>query len=166
MPQQIPWKSVVITDADIDDVEEKLGVSFPVQYRDFLLLYNGGEPQSPVGLFYNDIDKKTGSPTTTGLESVDYFLGIGMGKHYELESTYHRYKRDLPDTLFPIGIGFAGNVILLTLTGPNEGRVYWWKGRRADAPLLVATDLVDLLSEDIGEGPLQATEQKRMNGQA
>ncbi len=166
VPQQIPWKSVVITDANIDDVEEELGVSFPAQYRDFLLLYNGGEPQSPVGLFHNGIDKNTGSPTTTGLESVAYFLGIGMGKYYGLEATYNKYKRDLPDTLFPIGIGFAENIILLALTGPNEGRVYWWTGRRDDAPLLVATDLVDLLSEDIEEGPLQAAEQKRRDGQA
>jgi len=34
----------------------KTGVAFPAQYRDFLLLYNGGEPQPVVGLYHDDIN--------------------------------------------------------------------------------------------------------------
>lgn len=138
---------------DIKAVEERLGLSFSDEYRDFLQIYNGGEPTKSIAMFHETAHE------SVGLETVDYFFGVGMEGEYTAERAYQRYGRSIPDGLLPISMGFAGHIICLAIEGPNDGQVFLQRGYEY---LRVADDLVDLLGENVGKGPLQEAKLKRL----
>lgn len=88
----------------------------PDTYRDFLIMNNGGEPGS---CYFTFKDSSDGS-------DVRYFLGIFPDKDNDLLNHLKIYKNRLPDNIFPIAYDSCGNLICISVKGPDRGKVYFW----------------------------------------
>lgn len=101
-----------LTEEQISDVEKKIGVSFPLEYKNFLLDQNGGYPK------VCEFDLPDGSNSST----VNHFYSIG-----EMPSNLYKRNRFLEDDadFMTIGDDSAGNQILLRVKGENIGELYF-----------------------------------------
>jgi hypothetical protein len=96
--------------------ERAWGFKLPADYRAFLLRYNGGYPDPDVFRFK---DSTKGS-------SVDRFLGIHGREHNNLLTYLKLYEGRVPANLFPVAHDPGGNLILVSTSGPDFGRIYFW----------------------------------------
>jgi len=111
-----------LTDADICNVEKKIGILFPAEYRNFLLLNNGGRPSKTLFAFR----KADGHSSES---CVDWFLAIYDGKYDNFESYYATYKINqarIPFHLVPIAHDPGGNLICISVSGSDCGAVFFW----------------------------------------
>jgi hypothetical protein len=57
---------------------------------------------------------------------VDKFFGIHAGEYNRLLH-YARWRgQRVPADLLPIGRDPGGNLICISITGPNQGKIYFW----------------------------------------
>jgi cell wall assembly regulator SMI1 len=120
-------KNVIIYDSflpslreeDLTAVERQLGITLPSDYRRFLLTHNGGHPEPdtfPLSSF-----------TEGDFGVLNRFLGIREGEYDDLVNYYTKVFRDrVPRNLLPIANDPGGNLICLSVSGPDRGKVYWW----------------------------------------
>lgn len=136
-----------ISEERLAQVEERLGIEFPVDYRSFMLKYNGGEP-SPNSFQFKEFD----GDYTDSL--VLMFLAIDSEK-FNLEQEVEIYAGRIPDHLVPIAADPFGNVICIAVAGPSAGAIYFWDHEEEgdvlnnDNVYLIAdtfTEFLDLLS--------------------
>jgi len=106
-----------IGENDIDELEQKLGVTLPPDYRAFLLRTNGGRPV-PEDAFG---DEDTGS-------MMNMFYAV---KHERISFTIAQEKRAfrsrIPEDLLPIGDDAGGSQICIGIGPDNYGKVYFWR---------------------------------------
>ena len=106
----------------VKQVEKKYGIKLPLQYRNFLLAHNGGQP-IPNEFHFK---KKQGQYTDS---IVDWFLAIYEGENDNFEEYYDTYKIDenrIPENLVPIAHDPGGNLICISVSGDDEGAVFFW----------------------------------------
>jgi len=106
--------------ADLDAVEARYHLKLPPDYRQFLLMGNGGEPDRCLFRF-------KGKRTYT--ESVRYFLSISDDPDISFHRYFNRYKVDekrLPDAVIPVAFDSGGNLVCLAVSGKKAGTVYFW----------------------------------------
>lgn len=103
--------------------EAKLGRRLPDDYREFLLLYNGGQPKPSVFRFG---DRKR--PYTDS--SVEWFLSLYDGEIYSLERVIKSLRDRIPPDTLPIAYDPFGNIVLLGLHGDVRDKVYFWDHER------------------------------------
>ncbi len=104
-----------LSQSDVQNLEKKLGVTLPDDYRNFLLTYNGGSPR-PEGIDiqgYGDSD-------------VQVFFGIGRAIEsscigWNLETLGDR----LPEGLVPVASDSGGNVFCISLRKQDYGFVLY-----------------------------------------
>jgi hypothetical protein len=112
----IPFFPVVVP-AQLDAQEAALGISFPDDYKQFLLSHNGGYP-TPQQL---DI------PKTGHSVLLDVLYGIGEDRvPGDLVYEFRRHLDDLPEGFIPIGHDPGACYFLMGTTGKYRGRVYFW----------------------------------------
>jgi hypothetical protein len=99
----------------LQELEDALDLPLPNAYRSFLLRWNGGRPR--VGAFRG---------AESGDESLDSFLGLAPGGDDDLLAFLQLYEGRLPDRHLPIAYDAFGNLILIGLTGPQAGAIYFW----------------------------------------
>lgn len=101
-----------LTEEEISDVEKKLGILFPLEYKDFLLSQNGGYPK------VCEFDLPDGSNASI----VNHFYSIG-----EMPSNLYKRNRFLEDSaeFIKVGDDSGGNQILLRVRGENVGELYF-----------------------------------------
>jgi cell wall assembly regulator SMI1 len=119
-----------LTSAELKAMELKLGIEFPQPYRRWLLKYNGGQP-SPGRFRY----KHESGPYTDG--SVAWFYAIYEGKASNLWNTFQIYKSPpprMPGELVPIATDPFGNEIVISVSGQNQGKVYFWDHEEETIP--------------------------------
>jgi hypothetical protein len=107
-----------IGEQEIIEIEKLLDYSFPDEYRNHLLKYNGGRCKSNVFSFIEN-NKKTES-------QIDWFLAIYDGKYNNLQSYIDIYiieQRRLPEYFVPIAHDPGGNLICIA---SNSGFIYFW----------------------------------------
>lgn len=112
-----------ISDAELRLFESQIKIPLPTEYRAFLLSTNGGQPRPNRFRIRSD----TTAPYSEGV--VSWLFGVHMEPRENLRSELSRYKVRhvrLPADLFPIGRDDFGNRICLSVSGPNQGRVYFW----------------------------------------
>jgi hypothetical protein len=109
-----------ITLAQINALEARFSFSLPTAYREFLLTYNGGSPE-PCGFLYQNQGKSYRA-------IANRFLGIQDGSYslYEDLLTYKEREKRVPDNLIPIADDPGGNLICLSVSGSDCGKVYFW----------------------------------------
>jgi hypothetical protein len=113
-----------VSAAQLDAVQEELGVTFPEPYRAFLLAHNGGQPVP------NTFRADGGGAS---LEVVGWFFAV-HGREDGLASLARTYRPHLHGDLLPIASDPFGNLICLGVKGSNEGRVYFWLHESGEAP--------------------------------
>ncbi len=110
-----------VTEDELTAFENSLGHRLPEDYRQFLLKHNGGF--SNVSAFrYKEADYWQDG-------GVHRFLGISenhdrhsLQKHIALFQSY----KETPPDLMPIADTGVGNFILLSIFGPDKGKVFYW----------------------------------------
>lgn len=93
------------------------GFELPVDYRNFLLLHNGGEPTLPYFNFKENPDDGS---------DVRAFLSLYPSKHTNLLAHIKTFEDRYPKGFFPIGFDSSGNLILIAIKGKERGVIYFW----------------------------------------
>ena len=101
---------------DISNFEKIISGNLPSDYKDFLMKYNGGQPQPNSFGFFSDRNDES---------MVDQFLSLGREKHSNLLSYYENYKDRIPSDFIPIAHDAGGNLIIMELKS-NSNRIYFW----------------------------------------
>jgi len=107
-------KGKSISILEIRKFEARHSISLPNDYVHFLLENNGGTPEK-VYFLEKDADLV-----------VNFFLSLGSQK-YSLEEYFEdvkKYEEDFPDGLIPIGEDAFGNLICLSISVDNNGRIF------------------------------------------
>lgn len=99
-------------------IERFLGMRLPVEYRAFLLRYNGGKPV------------KTEFPIKSHAEGcidLELFFGVTREKDADnLESNYRTHRSTLGKDLLPIARTPANDLLALGLTGDKRDHVVFY----------------------------------------
>jgi len=106
---------------DIEDVENLVGLEFPIEYREHLLKNNGGRCHPNRFIFCENGDKSE--------SIVDWFLAIYDGEHDNLRTYINIYKIEeqrLPSHMLPIAHDPGGNLICISCGTTDYGSVYFW----------------------------------------
>lgn len=100
-----------ITEKEIEAFEAKFSVKIPECYKQFLLRYNGGEPEKKR---FETVDKKV-------ISHVMLFLPISKDTESNLENFYKKYclNNIIPPHFIPIGIDARENPICLSTERPE-----------------------------------------------
>lgn len=106
-------------EAHVRALEARLGRSLPADYREFLLLHNGGRPRERVFEFV----LRNGKPSDS---AVDCFLALHDGASTNLERNLEILQGRIPPDVLPIADDPFGNVVLIGLDGSVRGRIYFW----------------------------------------
>jgi hypothetical protein len=106
-----------LSESDISNLEMRLGMALPEQYRRFLLDFNGGTPTPDTV----DIEGLPGASA-----DVQVFFGIGRpvessGLEWNMATLAERLK----EGLLPIASDSGGSVFCLSLQGRNRGAVLY-----------------------------------------
>ncbi len=109
----------VLTPKDIKSLEEEIGISFPKDYKTFLLRFNGGIPH-PAAF---PIKEMPNNPY--GI--IQEFFGLDC----PIESSNLKWNQEvsigrLPTNLFPFACTPSGDLICLSLFGEDTGAVVLW----------------------------------------
>jgi len=106
-----------LSDSDILEFEERMGISLPMPYRLFLLKYNGGSPEPcdfavPKWEYQDSL--------------INEFNGILPGEYNDLQDHIEILEVRLPKGFIPVAADPGGNAVLLSTEGSTRGRVYFW----------------------------------------
>jgi hypothetical protein len=96
-------------------IEQFLKFKFPKGYREFLLKFNGGEPEKDI------FDLGEG-----GLCDVNYLLGFIPDEYENILVCYRAFRSRIPKNTFPIGRDSCGNLILISVKMADRGKIYFW----------------------------------------
>jgi hypothetical protein len=105
------------TKQDVMHFEMGIAAVLPDDYREFLLRYNGGHPD----------------PAAFRGSSVNGFFGFCQ-KHHCLLCNYYMLQSRFPFGVIPIGDDAGGNIICLTVSKPEHGKVLFWDHERGEDP--------------------------------
>lgn len=101
---------------DIERVELACNINLPLEYREFLLKHNGGNPEHHdyklAGEFAGDFS---------------HFYGIRVyPASSDLQTLYEEYQELIPSGYFPIGESYGGDVLCICLKESELGSIYIW----------------------------------------
>lgn len=114
---KITGEEAPISSEMLDQVEKRLNIQLPDQYRQFLLRHNGGTPTP------NLFECADG-----GGSFVHKFLAIHDGPYdnFERESLSFWANKSVPDNIVPIACDAFGNYVCLSVSGADAGSIYFW----------------------------------------
>ncbi|MGS7052275.1 SMI1/KNR4 family protein, partial [Legionella pneumophila] len=100
---------------NIEEFEAKYHVVLPVQYRDFLLEYNGGNVKPNVFKISDD----------EGETALNALYGLEINESYdELSSVFDSLYGEIPNEFISIGDDSGGNQICLGTSEEYTGKIY------------------------------------------
>ncbi len=110
-----------LSEADLQALESRLAFPLPNEYRQFLLAHNGGRLNPAEFHFKNQTGPYTDS-------CVDSFYAVYDGDHNNFEKIYLFCKAEglFPPHIIPIADDPGGNIICLSVSGPDMNSVYFW----------------------------------------
>lgn len=106
----------------ISQIEKQYGFILPLDYKEFLLNYNGEELERETFYFKNSWDEEENS-------IVHYFFLVDSEKYYEdFESQYKFWIEGgrLPEDVIPIARDPFGNLICISVSEDSYGKVLFW----------------------------------------
>lgn len=124
--------AVTITDSEgplqaqqLEAVEQHLGIHFPADYRSFMLRYNGGRTK-PDGFAIAWLDgQAAGEDWKTSTLSWLFFVSNDPEENL-LRMNGRTFLGRIPPGTVAVGRDAGGNLILLALAGPYQGKVLFW----------------------------------------
>jgi hypothetical protein len=109
----------LVSEPQIDRLEQSLDVKLPEDYRSFLLRTNGGKPHPA---FFPVQGHKT-----IHYGRLDSLFGVGRPvKQSNIDWNYKNLIGQLPNYHFPIGITPEEDMVTLSLGRLDAGRIYFW----------------------------------------
>lgn len=127
-----------VNENEIKDFESTYNIQLPLPYIEFLKKYNGGTPTQDC---YGDGDY-----------IINFFFSLVAPQSY-VESIVYVLKNyqdlDYKKQFFPIASAGGGDYILLKITEPNYGAVYYWDHNLEndeENPLYLEKNLTDFLA--------------------
>jgi SMI1 / KNR4 family (SUKH-1) len=117
-----------VTAGELDEVERRLGIDLPADYRDSLLRQNGGIPE-PGWFDYPPLSPDFDAGGSAQVLLL-YSVLLPLPTEYDLrdiEATA-RFQWDelgLPHEYLPIGMT-GDDIIVLGVAGADRGKVYFW----------------------------------------
>ena len=154
MKCKITDSSEPLTVPKIAKAERGLGRSIPLDYRKFLLQYNGGRPD-PSDFAMAGVRKGS-----TQIGAVKRFLGIDTPEDtLNLDYVLEMFGDRMPSRFFPIARDPGGNLIGISTKGADVGKVYFWDHEREsddgetpnDKNLYLVADSFDKFLDKLGE---------------
>lgn len=125
MTVTIKKSTIILHELTLLNFEMKLGQKLPDDYRNFLLEYNGGDPEPNM----------VGIPETRKQCSVACIFGLyNFKKDHDLAAKRKRLANRLPEKVIPIAEADGDNFICLSLDSPDFGAVYLWDHELATDP--------------------------------
>lgn len=112
----------------IYNFENRLKIKLPVEYKQFLLRYNGGYP------ILVNFDYLIGNEKECS--TISYFLSISTRENVSLFHFIQNYQNLFSNNLIPIAIDIYNNLILLQFLN-NE--VYYWNCENDNIGLIATT---------------------------
>jgi hypothetical protein len=94
-------------------LESYFDFKFPQIYKEFLLLTNGGSPKKSI--LSKDEEYE-----------VRNFFGIIPDYSYGLLERKKMYENRIPNNMFPIANNSGGDLFLMSVKGPDYGKIYFW----------------------------------------
>lgn len=102
---------------DLEEFEERVGVTLPDEYRQFLLTVNGGWATTD---FHHPL-------TADGDFGIDCLYGIGIEDEYRsMERSLEAYEGRYPSEFLPVGEDPGGNLVLIQWRGDDVGSIHFW----------------------------------------
>ncbi len=105
-----------ISEKDIVELESIYKIQLPINYRNFLIKYNGGRPEPDC---FNFKDGTSGS-------DINMFFGLCKDYNYNLTAQIEIFKDRIPYSLFSIAEDSGGNIICIGIKGEYLGKIYFW----------------------------------------
>jgi hypothetical protein len=135
-----PWNPA--TEVDVQEVERKLGVRFPDDYREFLMSINGIIGEHDHLVVYEDDDADPWY--VRGLHSIS----PDAPDYVRLLDRQHDCRFDVraPKRLVVIGRTLGWDLICMSVSGRDRGCVYGWYEPEVDIPSQLEPDSMDHLS--------------------
>ena len=110
-----------ISNEDILELENFIGLKFPQSYREHILRYNGGRCKPNVYSF-----NENGESTESDL---NVFLSLPNElKEYVLD--YKINNTRIPESFLPIAEDSGGNLICISCEGKDRGKIFFWDHER------------------------------------
>jgi hypothetical protein len=106
------------SEADLNAIERQLGVTLPLEYRAFLLSCNGGYPEPSAFSILR------GSNSEWGV--INRFFAVHGGEYDDLLEHAEMYRERVPPDLLQIANDPGGNLICISVSGANLGKVFFW----------------------------------------
>lgn len=107
----------------IEAIEQFWEFQLPKDYKKFLMEHNGGVPKRDCFSFKDSSDGSC----------IDDFFGIIKDFNNNL-LLYKEYAgKRVPENTLPIGDDVYGNLILLSVKGPDRNKIYFWDHERESA---------------------------------
>ena len=122
--------------------ENQFGLLLPVDYREFLLEYNGGRP---VPAFFWIKNKQDGTRVHQFYGLYDQLIPAS------LEARMGANRHGIPTALMPIGDDGIGNLICLGLGWTEFGRIYFLDHDLHPAETPEGWEGITLLADSFGE---------------
>lgn len=127
----IKWRSwdETITREEVNKVERKLGVQFPIDYIEVAIKYNGAHVH-PELFQVEGIEKVFGTLLTYDIEDDEHILEV-----------YEDYKDTIPKTVIPFAFDPAGNLICFDYKDDaNNPVVVFWEHENAGEKEMIMRD--------------------------
>lgn len=120
---QIIKPNPIIKEEQLADFEAQLNARLPEDYRQFLLLHNGGQP-----------DKTEFTAKKYGGSIMQRFFGFNTPYNTDnFDYILRTYKDRVPDDFLPIARDMLGNLLLIGIRRRYVGKVYfWWHENEAE----------------------------------
>ncbi|CCK31879.1 hypothetical protein BN159_7500 [Streptomyces davaonensis JCM 4913] len=122
--------------------EGRTGLRIPVACRQLLHRHNGGELPS------NFLDTPTGRDVGVGVTEM---LGVDTGDDCDIEVRLRELRGRAPDWFLPLFDAECGNVVGVSVSDSDEGRVYFWDHEREGTGRAVVevADTLDAFMESL-----------------
>lgn len=107
--------------SELEAFEKRNNIHLPIEYREFILKYNGGKPVPNSFNFIDSDGKKSNS-------LVQYFLSIHNEKSFdnmELTYEYNINEERIPSYILPIASDPFGNYICISTKEESYGKIYF-----------------------------------------
>lgn len=127
-----------IDEQTISTLEAHLAYALPEDYRGFLRDRNGGIPTP------GDVPEPS-----QGVVGILWFFSLDDSRaERSLAAAGESWEGRYPETMVPIALCNGSNLLLLTLDGPDRGRVYYWEHEgEADEGEPARTDNLTLVAD-------------------
>ena len=138
--------------SDISEFEAELKIKLPQQYKNFMLQNNGGVPDKKLTFSFIESGSKSSCSST-----IEEFLVIyppcEISLYNDVKIAYSTLveENDIPATLFPVALDEFDNIILISISGDDIGKIYFanYEVKDTETGFLVISLIADSFQEFI-----------------